>query len=857
MPGNSKSGRKFFWIALLIVISILVSLFWLRLTNQRKWRESQTNNSRRPTSGEKRSAFGPGSSFLGTEASNHYVIFHVVDGTTLTAIEGATLTIRLVGEEPAATPFRGKLVTDKGGTCTVLLSNQTCFVSVRASGYVSRYLNFQSAEDFSAEYTFRIERGRTIGGIVQDPEGRPLSRVQMEIHTYSPLSLVSKPPYRDHISPSVNVETDPVGRWKCTEIPSDSSRIAIRLSHPEFTPVAYSTNPASAPDLKMLPIGLRDLESGGAVLIMPHGLVITGSVTDEGENGIEGAKVSRREGLAAQRIVSTVLTSLDGHFIFMDAKLGETRIEVQAQGYSSAARTIQVAREMPEIHFKLKKGHTVRGRVVDEEGASIANVDIRAYKGMTGSDLQWRGRTDAVGCFLWDSAPEIPLYYQLYSGDFITPFFLIVLKPDIENEITLRRLPTMHVSGRVTDSKTKVPIDVFTVLMLRSSSLDQPAASATGTNGDFSVTVKGQTDYHLRVDATGYTPKTYPVEFKEGDTYLEVEITRGDGPWGILRFPGGQTVPGAKAFLCGGISSITAAISGEKAPAAPVMTGLDSIQAGSGGALYFKSTITDEEGRFTFSAMPEAHTVIASHEKGFISVDPQQLADSHSLTLQPWGKVEGNLWIGAKAGSNQAIRLVSLNGDFVLAPREINVNMATYTDVEGKFWFRNVPPGEYRLMFGGQSAFAVVHPGETVKVTLGGIGRPITGTIVVLGVDTQVDYAQIRPQLTLEIPEPFAANKKKLTLDHAWRQTEEANFWLRAQRSYLISVDPDGFFRIEDIPAGTYTLRVSVSIPDPVHPTQTKRGSITRQIIVGEMGGGRSAIPLELGQIFIEILERG
>lgn len=86
-----------------------------------------------------------------------------------------------------------------------------------------------------------------------------------------------------------------------------------------------------------------------------------------------------------------------------------------------------------------------------------------------------------------------------------------------------------------------------------------------------------------------------------------------------------------------------------------------------------------------------------------------------------------------------------------------------------------------------------------------------------------------------------------------WRQTEEARNWLRTNRVYYISVNPDGTFRIEDISAGTYTLQIGVSIGDRMHLKNRRYGRVSRQIVVPDVPDGRSDTPLDLGKIIIQV----
>jgi hypothetical protein len=519
---------------------------------------------------------------------------------------------------------------------------------------------------------------------------------------------------------------------------------------------------------------------------------------------------------------------------------------------------------MPDIEFRLGKGQIVRGRVIDDEGQPIVGAVLMTVPSILSpvppfswQDL-WRDKTDMEGRFLWDSAPAQTLLYTVSAQGFKAPENFLALEPFKENEIILHRLRVMRISGKVVDAKTMMPIDKFTVAVRGRARLD--TTSAEGRNGEFTVSLSEQeSKYRFTIEAAGYLPDTsQSLDFKEGDWTLDIALTRGDGPAGIVKLPGGEPVAGANVFLCGGYTvNRSAAASPEKMPSAPSVGGLKNVRPGINGTL--SNATTDESGRFTLAVVPDAHTVIATHEKGFAAVAVDQLTASGTLILEPWGRIEGTFQIGNKVGADQRVTLVSLVSSSPTPA--FSVRMNAQTDAEGEFLFPMVPRGEYHVAntpfsspIESQSTSTVVRSGETSSVKLGGMGCPLIGRVVVSGTDFPIDWRRASAGISLKMPTAPAPSPQDRSAYNAWLQSEERKNQMRSQRNYAFVVAPDGSFRVEDIPAGTYILRISVVIIDPSQPSvRSAPQIITKEFIILEMVGGRSDKPLDLGTLTMQI----
>jgi hypothetical protein len=161
------------------------------------------------------------------------------------------------------------------------------------------------------------------------------------------------------------------------------------------------------------------------------------------------------------------------------------------------------------------------------------------------------------------------------------------------------------------------------------------------------------------------------------------------------------------------------------------------------------------------------------------------------------------------------------------------------TDAKGRFRFDRVPPGPGmlagpRLHFASDSSGLAISrqvpysvaAGETIQMVLGGTGRPVTGK--------------------LAFPEgirPF----------FGWPMGIGT---LTASDSsvYRFNINRDGTFRVEDIPAGRYELRIDFRslVPGDGSPEHPLLGYVTKTFTIPEMPTGRSDRALDLGTLVVE-----
>jgi hypothetical protein len=271
---------------------------------------------------------------------------------------------------------------------------------------------------------------------------------------------------------------------------------------------------------------------------------------------------------------------------------------------------------------------------------------------------------------------------------------------------------------------------------------------------------------------------------------------------------------------------------------------------------------TDAQGRFSLPALSASPRLVAVHSLGYVEVTSDELTASGKMVLQPWGRIQGVLKFGTKPAADQEVMVTQRSFE----PGDLSFDFEAYktrTDDQGRFTVSYVPPGErqlVRLIPRGDRSWTHSHgqritvkPGETTEVAYGGAGRPVVGKLVLSSPGREVDWNQGFSSLSTMFPQPPTKTRSQEEA-RAWYNSPEVKAALENARHYALSMSPDGSFRIEDVPAGTYDLRINLSEPGGGQPGMGEPiGSLSKEVIVPEMPGGRSDEPLDLGELTLQV----
>ncbi|MFO1500254.1 MAG: M56 family metallopeptidase [Verrucomicrobiota bacterium] len=721
-------------------------------------------------------------------------------------------------------------------------------ITATKEGYVGKLLSWhvENHGPVPGHYLMRLERAASIGGVVRDEAGRPISGVSVELRD-SGMSMDGS--VQEHFSLCDHYETTgPDGRWSCSHVPVDfGDKVSLAFNHPAYVPVQYVTD-AADPNVLNPRLPVRELQGLAAVAKMAQGLVLAGRITDEEGRPIAGASVLRGARLY-QRHPDVLTADEQGRFRFGNCPTGAVLLTIEAKGFAPQVRTVKLESTNATADFKLASGQVLAGRIVNALGNPIEGAEIRLESWLGHDTIEWSARTDASGAFRWDSAPSSPVEISAAKSGF-EDLHRSLAAGDGEHILTLNAVPiapredVSWITGRVTDAATGRPVDKFRVTAhcydgFQSFRWDE-YSTVVGENGVYRIKPGVARPKCVVVRAEGYFPAV--VDFA---TNTSCALQPGGVLRGRVELSDGQPAVGAQV---GAGTGMGPAFLKGKGHLEPRQDGSSPI------------VLTDAEGRFELPVVWDIYSLVAAHDRGFAQVRMDEPTQGVVLRLQPWSRIEGQLRSGSQTGAHQPLGIGSLiawddNG-------EVNYQEDATTDGDGRFRFEKVPPGEFTLhrlikineRSSGYSHLrsVVVQPGEAKQLTYGGDGVTVIGQMVATSDDYPIDWTashhSLRPKREATPLPPI----KSLADYRRWAGSVEHRRSARDNQYYTAVFQTNGAFRIEDVPPGRHELQVLLQLVDTEGiPQGSMIGALTREVVVPPSALSGPSHVLDLGTLAI------
>ena len=700
--------------------------------------------------------------------------------------------------------------SDSRGMMSIELPNHVNHFALRIQkdGFVPKLVvwDFKRRElAMPDRLTLKMERGRTIGGIVRNEDGEPVEGANVLICLRGSKSPDRTAPRIENDIWEMPASTDSAGRWKFHAAPENLEFLHVRMEHPEYISNEY---------IEAMPPAV-DFKNEKAILMLYRGISCEGKVTDEQGEPIEGVEVISGEAGEGSPAKPTRLTDALGHFRFGGISLkrhcAAAILSFRKEGYAPKLVEIQPTATAIEKNIVLRRGNELRVRFADKEGEPIAGVMMAVNYWREHRPFHLAFKSDATGLLTWVDAPEDAIGYSVLHESYQRQEVKLTAKAEVQT-VVLQRHAT--ISGRVVDAQTKEPIIAFRltkgrIFHERREWSDWSYEQARFfRDGQYQVSIgspvvmmnhqggPGEIGFHrVRVDADGYRPAiSREIANEEEIVECDFELERATGLEGTVRDLEGNVAASAHVIVLG---------SGN-----PVVLRNGEVLRNR----HF-TVSTNAEGRYVLPPQEQDISILVVHPRlGYLVTKWSELLAAPDVQLRAWGELAVATTAGVQSEARYFVRPASGGDDENV---RIRFDSAPVLSPDGSWVFKGLPAGPCRLGTYHEPMDAgpvvTIENGKTARLDFRSKRRTVVGQILLPAEKVALEEPLAHLRLRRILPDPPSmptgldgAKRKEWFL--TYRETPEGKQRRAESFERTFKIDAQGRFRIDDLEQGSYKM---------------------------------------------------
>jgi thiol-disulfide isomerase/thioredoxin/uncharacterized GH25 family protein len=711
------------------------------------------------------------------------------------------------------------------------------------------------------EFTFKLRRGTTIGGVVQNEDSKPIEGARVEVQYESGGNAFGAPKPTRYDTWLANGDdaqvTDSDGKWSLDNVPpGDRIIVKIKISHQDYTSDTKWGGLQEAQN-----VTIEQLRNKTATIVMRRGYVVKGKITDPDGKPVKNAVViAGDDPYSEPHACQEVQSDEQGNYAFKPLAAGPARITVVAQGWMPKMRKLDVGPGTQPADFQLHHGKKLRIKFVDGAGKPVPQVavyvskwrqaeSLYSYRHPNVITLELPEKANDEGIFEWTWAPDDAVEYRFGKRGYAETTASIVAD-DQEHLQTIHS--ALNIGGTVSDAKTGKPVEKFRVVPVIYFRPDFPCMERSqaqdAQDGKFDMDFdRTDIEHGVQIEAPGYVTYRAPRRYHIGESNptLNVKLEPCERYRGRVVDADGKPAQGAQVYVATGFQQLR-------------LYDLGAEDADSGN---YCVTVGDD-GNFEIAPQMEKYRLVVVAPVGYVEVDHSATEPPGELRVQPWARIKGHVVQNGKPMPKCEVFLSPITfvgGD---QPR-LQVRQTATTGIDGSFSFERVPPIACRvgpfLHFSVESPLKSSRsvplepaPGSETSVELGGDGVEVTGQFVVDPPRKPFDYHFSLTWLIARrrgiTPPAYLADKGfdwRKGWSDSWFQSQEGSAYRNTLHNWYVKPDPNGQFRISGVPRGKYELAVNLYGTTEgclVHP-------VAQRVVQIEVADAQN--PLDLGKLVI------